>query len=334
MKAFIAGATGVLGRRVVRMLISNGHEVVGLSRSSQNRDWLSQHGAVPREGSLFDREQLCHICADCDAVLHLATALPTKMRTTAKDWALNDRIRREGTENLVAAALYQRPKYFLQQSVSFIYGDRNGDWVDETTPLPQKQVDILQSAVDMEQTVHRAESEGLPATILRFGRFYSHDSAHTQAMFRMVRKRLSPVIGSGDFYWNLIDVDDAATAVTKVVDNFDACLNRTFNIGDDEPVLFETYLNFVADTLGAGSPFHIPVWLARLALGASLVDALMASVRYNSEGLKELTGWEPQNPTYRQGIAAEVKKWLAQSASADLPARREQPDSTMRQMEE
>ena len=311
MKVFIAGATGVLGRRVVKKLIADGHEVVGLSRSSQNRDWLSQRGAIPRPGSLFDLEELCRVSADCHATLHLATAMPTKTRTTAKDWALNDRIRREGTQNLVAAALRNNHEFYLQQSITLLYGDRGGDWVDESTPLPDQQVDILRSAADMEDIVRQAENEGLPATILRFATFYSHDAAHTQAMFGAVKKGFFPVISDGDMYWNLIHVHDAATAVALTVEKRHACLKQTFNICDDEPVLSNTYLDYVAARLEARSPFHIPRWLARLMVGGSLVDALLASVRCRNARFKEMTGWEPEYPTYREGIAAEVDKWQA-----------------------
>ena len=86
MKVFIAGATGVLGRRVVTGLTAAGHQVVGLSRSPQNRDWLSQHGAIPQSGDLFAREQLFEITADCEAILHLATAIPTNAKPTRQDW--------------------------------------------------------------------------------------------------------------------------------------------------------------------------------------------------------------------------------------------------------
>jgi nucleoside-diphosphate-sugar epimerase len=327
MRVFIAGATGVLGRRVVQRLIANGHQVVGLSRSARNRDWLRQQGAVPREGDLFNREELNHISADCEATLHLATAMPTKTRTTPKDWALNDRIRREGTENLVAAALRNQHKFYLQQSIALIYGDQGGDWVDETVSLPKKQVDILGSAVDMEHIVRQAENEGLAATILRFGTFYSHDSAHTQGMFQTVKKGFFPVIGDGDYYWNLVNVDDAASAVAQAVEKRDVCRGQTFNVCDDEPVLCDRYLDFIADTLGARSPFHIPPWLGKMMLGASLVDALLASVRCRNGRFKEVTGWIPEYPTYRTGIVAEVEKWLAQASASGSPANLAQPTS-------
>jgi nucleoside-diphosphate-sugar epimerase len=315
MKVFIAGATGVLGRRVVRQLIAHGHQVVGLCRSVRNREWLDSQGAVPRKGSLFNLDQLEQISADCEVTLHLATSIPTKSRTTARDWALNDRIRRDGTANLVNAALRNNHEFYLQQSVTLLYGDRGGEWVDESADLPKEQFDLVQSAVDMEGIVQQAGKDGLPATILRMGRFYSYDSAHTQAMFQMVGKRIFPVIGQGDYFWHLINVDDAAYAVVKAVEARQACIGKTFNVCDDEPVLFDTYLKFVAEILGARSPMHIPVWLARVMLGASTVETLIASTRCLNHRFKSSTGWQPEYPTCRAGIPAEINKWQSRNAS-------------------
>ena len=105
MRVFIAGATGVLERRVMKRLGAKGHEIIALSRSSQNYEWLKNNNIIPYSGNIFDEESLCNGVAGCDAVLHFATAIPTKRRTSLKDWALNDRIRREGTLNFVRAAI-------------------------------------------------------------------------------------------------------------------------------------------------------------------------------------------------------------------------------------
>src|SRR5512143_1719084 len=139
MNIFICGATGVLGRRAVEAFVAGGHRVVGLSRSPANTEWLRAHGAEARTGDLFDGEQMRELSADCDAVLHLATAIPSGSKTTPADWAMNDRIRREGTVNLVEAAVRNGCRLYLQQSITFLYGDRKGEWVDEQSALPPEQ---------------------------------------------------------------------------------------------------------------------------------------------------------------------------------------------------
>jgi nucleoside-diphosphate-sugar epimerase len=227
---------------------------------------------------------------------------------------MNDRIRREGTSNMIEAALRNKGDLFITHSVLFVYGDRNGDWVDEGSPIPTEQASIIQSAVDMEQIVREAVAKrDLPAILLRNGSFYCHDSGQTRAMFEMTRTGSYPVIGEGEFYWNNLDVDGAANAMLKAVENYKYGLGHTFNVCDDEPVLYRDLLNFVAETLGAGAPGHITVSQAESAMGAHLVEVLTASVRCKNQRIKEILDWTPQYPTYREGYPAEIEKWLRTS---------------------
>ncbi len=229
MRVFISGATGVLGRRVVRRLIRNGHAVVGLSRSQSNSEWLRKNGAEARSGDLFEQEQMNQLTADCDAILHLATAIPTKARTRTADWQMNDRIRRDGTRILVEAAIHNGCKLYVQESLTLIYGEQDGDWVDEDSAIPEKQPSVLESALDMERIVQNAiKQRDLPAIILRFGSFYCHDSAQTQAMLQLVQKGFFPIAGDGRSYWNLIQADDAASAVVKAVENYEVGCRGSF----------------------------------------------------------------------------------------------------------
>jgi nucleoside-diphosphate-sugar epimerase len=311
MRIFISGATGILGRRVVKLLTESGHQVVGLSRSKENADWISVHSAEAKSGNLFDQDELCEISSGCNAFLHLATAIPTRSGANLADWNLNDRIRREGTKNMIEVALYNNCHLFITQSVLYVYGDRKGDWVDENSSIPTHQASIIQSAVDMEQLVRDAMIErDLPAILLRNGSFYCYDSAQTRAMFESTKAGTYPVMGDGEVYWNIINVDDAANAVHKAVENYKNGLGHIFNVCDDEPVLYRDLLNFVAETLGSEKPRHIPVSQAESSLGSHLVEILLASVRCKNQLIKEKLGWAPRYSTYREGYSAEIDKWL------------------------
>ena len=311
MRILIAGATGVLGRRVLKLLVAKDYDVIALSRSPQNTEWLEKNKATPHSGDIFDEESLCKAVSGCDVVLHLATAIPTKVRTSIKDWRLNDRIRRQGTEALVGAALRNRCQLYVQQSITLIYGDQAGKWADEATPPPEKQVSILQSAQDMERIVQTVASErGLESIILRFGAFYCYDSAHTQSMFAMAQRGRLPVIGAGQSFSNVVSGDDAASAVVGAIENHQHNTGEIFNVCDDEPVTFRDLADFVAKTLDARRPFRIPKFLARLTVGSHAVDTLVASVRCKNEKMKQRLGWKPRYPTYREGYRAEIEKWL------------------------
>ncbi len=313
MNVFVAGATGVLGRRVVPGLIGDGHHVVGLCRSPDNQDTLERLGAEARVGDLFDGEGVKKLSADCDAILHLATSIPKVPRPTRKHWTGNDRIRIEGTTALVSAALRNNCRLYLQQSVALLYGDRDGSWVDESDPVAERLPGILRSASEMEKIVlGHVSRDGLPAVILRFGSFYSHDSVQTSSMFAGIRKGRFPVIGDGRAIWNMVHVDDAAAAIVRTVSLAAPRGGTILNVCDDEPVAVRDLLDFIAGTLDVKKPGNMPPFLARLAVGADLVTVLLSSVRVKNAKAKGELGWKPDYPTYREGFRQAVKLWSDQ----------------------
>ena len=124
MRVFVTGGTGVLGRWVVRLLVEGGEEVRACSRSQKNTSTLRALGAEPVEADLFHRESLYQSMKHCDAVLHLATKIPSfgRFRSRAA-WEDNDRIRRDGTRNLVHVALELEVKTLVYPSVCLLYPD-------------------------------------------------------------------------------------------------------------------------------------------------------------------------------------------------------------------
>lgn len=102
MRVLLIGATGVLGRRAVPALLAGGHEVTGLARDDDRAAVIARQGITPVVGDLFDPDSLAGVLPGQDAVLNLATRIPTKL---GGSWAENDRIRRDGSAALVTAAL-------------------------------------------------------------------------------------------------------------------------------------------------------------------------------------------------------------------------------------
>ncbi len=92
MQVFIAGATGVLGRRLVRRFRARGDRVVGLVCSPEGAQKVRELGGEPRQASLFDAEALARAADGCDVVIHAASAIPVRTRVRPQDWAMNDRI--------------------------------------------------------------------------------------------------------------------------------------------------------------------------------------------------------------------------------------------------
>src|SRR5580704_5915446 len=104
MKVFIAGATGVLGRRLVQQFIERGHSAVCAARSAKNEITIGKLRGESRRADLFDADSLARAAEGSDVVIHAATAIPTSAKPRPEDWKTNDRIRREGTRALAEAA--------------------------------------------------------------------------------------------------------------------------------------------------------------------------------------------------------------------------------------
>ena len=309
MKIFIAGATGVLGRRVVAQSVAAGHTVIGMSRSASNAEWLARNGAEARAGDLFNAAQLAELAAGCEAVLHLATAIPRQTRTRRADWALNDRIRTEGTRALVAAALRNHCRVYVQQSVTFLYGDQGDDWIDEATPVNHQPGGILQSSIEMEQIVAAAREQGLPAVVLRFGSFYCSDSVQTQTILQSARRGQLPIIGSGQPFWSQIQADDAASAVLAALTKSAQAIGHTYNVVDDEPARYGEIVRFINQAIIGRAPMNLPPAIGRLFVGSETVRALTTSQRVRNQRIKAELGWQAVYPSYREGYRAEIEKW-------------------------
>lgn len=121
MRVFVAGATGAIGTLLVPQLVSAGHQVAGMTRRESKAAELRQLGAEPIICDVFDADALSAAIAAFgpDAVMHQLTDLPSDPRQIPANAAANSRVRREGTRNLVVAALAAGTSRFLAQSVAF-----------------------------------------------------------------------------------------------------------------------------------------------------------------------------------------------------------------------
>jgi nucleoside-diphosphate-sugar epimerase len=310
MKVFIAGASGVLGRRLVRQLVGRRHSVIGQVRSAKAESAVREAGGEPRHADLFDAESLARAAEGCDTVIHAATAIPTKQKTTPDDWAMNDRIRRKGTRCLTEAAAKIGAKTYIQQSVVWVARPKDGSAFDEDSavvPDPS-----YQSAIDAEAIAREAGSaEGFTTAVLRGGAFYDCDSAHTRMFADALRKRAMPIIGRGDAEWAMIHTDDAVSAYVIVAEK---PREGVWHVVDNELITVRALLETSAARLGAPRPRRVPVWLARWLAGERAVAYFTQSTRTTNARLRRDFGWTPRYPTYREGLDQVVAAWTAEIA--------------------
>jgi uncharacterized protein YbjT (DUF2867 family) len=128
MRVFLAGATGVLGRRLLPLLVEDGHEVHGLTRSTDKAAFVEDLGGTPVVCDAFDRAGIVEAVTRIapNVILHQLTDLPDSAADLPARRAANARIRIEGTANLIAAALAADRPALLAQSVAWTMADEVG----------------------------------------------------------------------------------------------------------------------------------------------------------------------------------------------------------------
>ena len=278
MLVAVVGATGVLGRNVLPRLLERGHRVRALVRREEQADSLRRVGVVPVLGDVFDVASLERVAQGCEAALHLATAIP-KDRS---DWTANDRIRREGTRNLLAAILKQRVTRYIQQSITLLYGAQGESLADERTALQPNRVTA--SAADMESMVVASD---LDWCILRGGRFYGRGTGRDEQWRQLARSGKLLLPGDGSGLVSLVHVVDMAGAVVKAVEAAPA--RSIYNVVDDEPVSYRVLYNYVVACEGVSEPH-------------SGGDSGLPSLGCSNARIKAQLSWQPAHPTFRSGL--------------------------------
>lgn len=305
MRVLLIGGTGILGRSFCRQFHGRQRDVTAVVRNADKGRFLEQLGVHVIPGSILDPASLIKSISDHDVVVNFASAIPRKNKSSARDWETNDLLRIEGTANLLEA-IGNKSVFYCQAGIAFLYGDHKGSWVDEAAPIYPNS--ITRSAGEMERQFIESSHDGLRGVTFRFSAFYHPEAWHTQYMIHELRKRRVPIIGDGNFFWNLIHVDDAAAAVVAVLEKNDQIPGReVINVSDGEPVQSKDMLHHVANLLEVHEPIRIPQLVARIALGTESFEILTASYRCKTEKIKSF-GWEPQFPSYREGFQSIVQQ--------------------------
>lgn len=297
MRVFVAGATGVIGRRVVPRLLAAGHRVTAMARTPAKRTSLERMGAGASPADLFDPGALHAAVSAHDAVINLATSVPPSSRAFLPGaWRENDRIRRIGSVNLGEAAVVGGAKRFIQESFAPIYPDSGDAWIDEGTPVRPARYN--RSTLEAEAVAEGFTRQGGAGIVLRFANFYGPDSGYTLDTIRLVRKGWAATLGTAEGFISSVSHDDAAEAVMAVLD----APAGAYNVVDDEPLRRRDYFNSLAEALRVAPPRIPPGWLRYLA--GSLGESVARSQRVSNRKLRTQTGWAPRYRSAREGWQA------------------------------
>jgi 2-alkyl-3-oxoalkanoate reductase len=313
MNVFLAGGSGAIGRQLIPALVSRGHEVVATTTTSAKAPALEAAGARPVVLDLLDGDRVARAVAEAepDVVVHQATALsgPLSLRRFDASFAQTNRLRTEGLDNLLAAAIAAGSSRFVAQSFTGWPNERAGGPVKtEADPLdpkpPAAARETLAAIRVLEATV--AGCEAVEGVVLRYGALYGPGTSLGVGgeLVEMVRRRRFPLVGDGGGVWSFVHVADAAQATVAAIEGRG---NGVYNVVDDEPAPVAEWLPYLAETLNAKPPRRIPVWLARFAIGEQGV-AMMTEMRgsSNAKAKRELS-WEPRYASWRAGFVSALE---------------------------
>ena len=300
MRIFVAGATGVLGRRVVKLLTDAGHDVSAVSRSPEKAELVEKLGAKAVAVDLFDLDAVKTAVAGHEVVLNLATHIPTPMKISmARSWRENDRIRTEVSRNLVDAAIAAGAQRYVQESIALYYAQHEG-FADEDTPveLPKHAL----STADAEEQTARFTASGGIGVVLRFGMFYCADSDQTKLQIKLARRGIAPFFGARDEYQSVVHLDDAASAVVAALQ----APAGIYNIVDDEPLTKGESATVLARAVGR-KRLRLPP-RAVIAASGTVTRSLLGSQRVSNKRFRAATGWAPKYSSAREGLPALVRE--------------------------
>lgn len=309
MRVFVAGGTGVLGRRLVPQLVARGHQVTATTTSAARLGLLAQLGAdgVVMDGLDARSVRAAVAGARPDVVVHQMTAISVAhagrpdLKHPDRWFAVTNRLRTEGTDHLLAAAEACGVSHVVAQGYASWNGIREGGWVKtEEDPLDMLPGTPVQAGME---ALRRVEDVVLAAggAVLRYGAFYGPGAIDDQVT--LLRKRQYPLVGRAGGHSSWIHLDDAASATVLAVEQK---ARGVFNIVDDDPAPANEWLPYLAQCAGAKRPMRVPVWLARLLAGDQAVIMMTEGRGFSNAKARRELGWEPRYPSWRQGFRAEL----------------------------
>lgn len=312
MRIIVFGATGILGRRAVPLLLDAGHAVTAVGRAPDRLAALATAGASVATIDMFDRDAVARAVAGHAAVVNLATHIPPigPRAFLVRAWRENDRVRRDASAILADAAVAAGVGRLVQESFAYLYADAGSRWVDESTP--PRPAPHARSALDAEASATRLTAAGGVGVALRFALLYGGaEDGFTRDALRSARRGWLPVVGRPEGYLSLVTHDDAARAVVAAL----TAPAGVYHVADDAPLTRRALADVLGAVLGVPAPRLPPHWLARLT--GSVGETIGRSLRLSNHALRATTGWAPTSPTARHGWHAAVAAIVAAEREAE-----------------
>jgi len=242
--------------------------------------------------------------ASPEVVVNQLTSLPRRYDPRkASFYEATNRVRKEGGDNLIAAARASGARRFLAQSIAFLYAPE-GDWVKDEAARPYDDAPghfgpAVRTMLEHENQV--TQSDDFEGLVLRYGQFYGSGTYYAPDghLGREVSRRRFPIVGPGTGTFSFLHVEDAAGATVAALDHGGPGI---YNVVDDEPAELQEWLPVYADALGAKRPLRLPYWLVRLVAGSAVAETAIGLRGASNARAKRELGWQPAYTSWRQGF--------------------------------
>ena len=307
MRVLVAGATGVIGRPLVKQLHEAGHDVVGTTRSKERAETIRKFGGEPVVVDARDTEALRRVVIEArpEVVINQLTNLPQRLdyKRAKETFGPTTELRGKVGPALAGAAAEAGARRLIAQSVCFFYASTGKRAHSEDDPLIElpPEMPAARGVIALEALERSTvETPGLEGVVLRYGFFYGPGSAYAAdgAWAEDVRRRRFPIVGKGTGIFSYIHMDDAVSATIAALDRG----SGIYNVCDDDPATLSEWLPAYAEALGAERPRRVPVWLARLVAGKQAAGMSTTLEGASNEKAKRALGWRPKYPSWRQGF--------------------------------
>lgn len=317
MKILITGATGFIGKALIKRLSGAGHEIVCIVRKTSDTNFLKKTGVRMVTVDLLERDEVERVFGEekPDAVFHCAASV------TEPDEDELHKVNVESTHNVCRASYRNNVGRLVYiSSVAVVSGNEEVPLSDD---LPLKASNPYgRSKIEAEKVVLEFREKGLSSAILRPCMIYGEDEPHAlDRILQAAQKRRIPILDvSGmDSRLNLVYVGDVAEALELALLRSEA-IEGTFIIADKDVITLRRFLEIVYDELGVGYPPVIPAWLVKtlsiLPPVKKRISRMFKDRVYDISRAQEKLGYDPKVST-EEGLRQTVRYWKSRGGPGE-----------------
>ncbi|MBN1477301.1 NAD(P)-dependent oxidoreductase [Candidatus Sumerlaeota bacterium] len=299
MKILLTGATGFIGRPLLRLLREEGHEVTAVSHTAEKAKRLRIEGVDVVRFDLTHHRLSTDVVKHCEAVIHLAGSSPE-----SGDSDHCSRLDLIGTEHLLEAVSRAPVSRFIHISCTAVMGDHGGEWVTEAMP-PAPQTPHGQAKLQAEELILNAHQIWrLPAVILRMAHVYGPGSLFGQIVEQMQEGRVALPRRVLQAQWGLISLHDAVRAIHHALTH--GRTGEIYFVADGKSQTVKETLTHVAKALDLPHPTQAGL-IHRWRGDRGVLHALSASARPRIDKMKTEMHFRPEHRSLEEGLLAVMK---------------------------